>query len=322
MVRNKRILLTGGAGFIGSVLCRKLAAANRLTVLDTFSRDALSRTPVARHRNLTMVRGDVLDPQTVAECVRGQDIVIHLAAVAGIDTVKKDTVRTMQINLIGTYNVLEQTRQHNPRLEKVICFSTSEVFGTHVYKAEERNATTLGAVGEGRWTYAVSKLAGEHFAYSYYKTHGLPTVTVRPFNIYGPGQVGEGAIHIFIDRAIRNQAIRIHGDGTQIRSWCYVDDMLNAMMLILENRRAVGHAFNIGNPQGTVTIEHLAEKVVRLAGSRSRITHINKGYADVELRIPSISKAQEILGYSPRVSLDDGLTRTIAWYRRAQRRKA
>ena len=173
----------------------------------------------------------------------------------------------------------------------------------------------MGAVGEARWTYAVSKLAGEHLCHAYHRERGLPTVTVRPFNVYGPGQVGEGAIHVFITRALRGLPLEVHGDGDQIRSWCYIDDIVEALTLCLERPEAVGQCFNVGNPKGTVTVYGLALAIVRVCGSRSPIVFVPRTYVDVELRIPNIDKARRVLGYEPGVHLEEGLRRTAAWYR-------
>jgi nucleoside-diphosphate-sugar epimerase len=221
---------------------------------------------------------------------------------------------TMKVNLLGTLNALDAAVASGVR--RFVDFSTSEVFGSHVYMAEEHNATALGVVGESRWTYAVSKLAAEHLVSSYHKEHGLETVTIRPFNVYGPQQVGVGAIHTFVVDALRGRDLEIHGDGNQIRSWCYVDDMVEGALLCFERQEAVGHVFNIGNPRATVTVANLAHLVRRLCESESRINYTHRDYVDVELRIPSIKKAQSLLGYWPKVDLEDGLLRTIDWYRK------
>jgi dTDP-glucose 4,6-dehydratase len=178
----------------------------------------------------------------------------------------------------------------------------------------ESDTVTTGAVGEARWTYAVSKLAGEHLTYAYYKEFGLPAVIVRPFNVYGPGQVGEGAIHVFVKRALRGEDLQVHGDGDQIRSWTYIDDMVDGILLVLECPEAVGPSFNIGNPRGTVTINGLADLVLAVTGSRSKIVHVPRNAADVELRVPSIDKARELLGFHPQVDLREGIERTVKWY--------
>jgi UDP-glucose 4-epimerase len=220
----------------------------------------------------------------------------------------------MRVNMIGTANVLEAAREL-PNLERVIEFSTSEVFGTTAFRADERDSTLIGPVGEARWTYAVSKLAGEHLTKAYHQQFGLPTVTLRPFNIYGPGQVGEGALRTFIKRALLHEVIEIHGDGNQIRAWCYVDDFIDGLMLAIAHPNAVGEAFNIGNARAVITIYGLAQTVVRVLGSKSAIRFTRKDYADVELRVPQVNKARERIGFEAKVDLDEGILRTAEFYR-------
>jgi len=300
VIENRNVLLTGGAGFIGSKLAERLVDANQVIVFDNGHRDSLSGTPVASHRNLHWVRGDVLDKDAVRSAAEGIDYVVHLAAIAGVDTVLRMPVTTMEVNILGTFNVLQAAREC-PNLKRFVDFSTSEVFGVYAYKVREGDITSLGAVGEARWTYAVSKLATEHLAHNYFRQHGMPTVSIRPFNIYGPGQVGEGAIHRFILQALRGEDITIHNDGSQIRAWCYVDDIVDGILATLERPEAIGHAFNIGNPRSVVTIHNLAHQIVRLSSSRSSIVHVPFTSADVELRIPDIGKARELLGFEPQV---------------------
>lgn len=312
-IQDKTILLTGGAGFIGSQLIKRLVSDNKVVIFDNLHRNALQYTDLVSHPNLMIIEGDVMDRDAVFAATKGCDIVIHLAAIAGVDTVMGMPTMTMKVNLLGTLNALDAAVES--KVGKFIDFSTSEVFGSHVYMAEEHDATALGVVGESRWTYAVSKLAAEHLVHSYHKECGLPTVTVRPFNVYGPQQVGVGAIHTFVEDAIRGKDLVIHGDGNQIRSWCYVDDMVDGTLLCLEEEGAVGHVFNIGNPRATVTVANLAHLVRRLCESDSRVVYGYKDYVDIELRIPSIKKAQTMLGYWPKVDLEDGLLKTIEWYR-------
>src|SRR6266545_2408804 len=255
---GKKIFMTGGAGFIGTSLARRLVEENEIVILDNLHRDSLTGTDLAEHPNLRFVQGDVLD------------------------------------------------------------LPTSEVFGTHAYKVEETHVTSQGSVGEARWTYAVSKLAGEYLAHSYFDEFALPACSVRPFNIYGPGQIGSGAIHHFTVRALANEEIVIHGDGSQIRAWCYVDDIVEALLMILEREEAVGQVFNVGNARSVVTVFDLAARIKRLAGSDSEIVFKPLHYTDVEMRIPNVDKALKQLGWEPQVDLDDGLERTIAWYRERQ----
>jgi UDP-glucose 4-epimerase len=314
---GSRIFITGGAGFIGSTLAGRLINDNHVVIFDTFSRDSLSSQPFASHPNLEVVRGDVLDVSGVEQAMQGANYVVHCAAIAGIDTVGRSPVTTMRINMMGSANVLEAAHRLGG-MQRVVCFSTSEVFGQHAFRSTEDDATITGAVGEARWTYAVSKLAEEHLALAYHQEHGLPTTVVRPFNVYGPGQVGEGALRTFIQRALKNETIQIHGDGTQIRAWCYVDDMVRGVLHAVERPEAIGESFNIGNARAVTTIYGLASAVVRVLGSSSSIEFVRKDYADVELRVPSVDKARDRLGFEARVDLEEGILLAADYYRATQ----
>jgi UDP-glucose 4-epimerase len=312
---GKRIVITGGAGFIGTTLGARLVDENQVVALDNLHRDSLTGSPLAEHANFEFIQGDVLDAEALREVAHGATHLVHAAAIAGVDTVIESPVRTMRVNLIGTYNALEAALATQATMERVIEFSTSEVFGTYAYKVDEEHVTTQGSVGEARWTYAVSKLAGEHMARAYYDELGLPTVTVRPFNVYGPGQIGGGAIRAFIEAALAGDNLTVRGDGSQIRAWCFVDDMVAAVLVCLEHPNAVGQSFNIGNARSAVTIYDLAQRVKRLTGCSGDIVFQPLHYTDVELRVPNVDKARRLLGFEAGVELDDGLARTIAWYR-------
>jgi UDP-glucose 4-epimerase len=312
---GKRILVTGGAGFIGTTLARRLVDENEVIAVDNLHRDALSGTDLAEHPRFRFVEGDVLDLAWLTELVAGCTHVVHAAGIAGVDTVVANPVLTMRVNVIGTYNALEAALTTSDTIERVVEFSTSEVFGQHAFNVQEAHVTTIGSVGEARWTYAVSKLAGEHMAHAYHSELGLPTVSVRPFNIFGPGQIGGGAIRAFIEAALAGRDLEIHGDGSQIRAWCYVDDMVEAVLLSLEHPAAVGESFNVGNARSAVTIYDLATRIKRLTGCPGAIRFVPLDYTDVELRIPNVDKARSLLGFEARVELDEGLERTIAWYR-------
>ncbi len=318
MIQGKRILITGGAGFIGTTLALRLYSDNDIVILDNMSRNALAGTPLGQASTVTIIEGDVRDKSCVRNAVDGVQHVIHLASIAGVDTVMQKPVETMEVSLYGTVNVLHSCRESGS-VERFIDFSTSEVFGRYAYNVGEGDVTTLGAVGEARWTYAVSKLATEHLTYNYHKQYGLPTVALRPFNIYGPRQVGMGAIHHFIRQALAGEDITVHNDGSQIRSWCYIDDIVEGVFLALTKKEAVGHTFNIGNPRSTLTIYHLAREIVRLSGSTSTIRFVPWNHMDVELRIPNIDKARSLLGFEPTIDLEEGLLRTIDWYRESMR---
>ena len=312
-IRGKRIFITGGAGFIGSTLVGRIVDDNEVVISDDFRRDALQSKPYANHKNLTIIKGDVLDLPMLKKSIKGTQIVVHCAAIAGINTVIKKPTETIRVNMIGTANVLEAAKEVKD-LHRLIDFSTSEVFGQSCFRAEENHTTHIGAVGEARWTYAVSKLAGEHLTKAYHQEIGMPTVTLRPFNIYGPGQVGEGALKKFIQRALKNEVIQIHGDGSQIRAWCYIDDFMDGLMCAIVHPNAVGESFNIGNAKAVLTIYGLAQTVVRVLGSSSPIKFTKRDYADVELRVPSVAKAKKLIGFEAKVDLEEGIRRTADYY--------
>jgi len=315
VLAGKRIVITGGAGFIATTLARELVDRNEILAIDNLHRDALSGTDLVDHPNFTFRQGDVLDGELMKELAAGATHIVHCAAIAGVETVLESPVRTMRVNVIGTYNVLEAAVSTQGTLERFVDFSTSEVFGTHAYNVTEGQVSTIGSVGEARWTYAVSKLTGEHMAHAYFDELRLPVVTVHPFNVYGPRQIGGGAIRAFIEAALAGEDLTVRGDGSQIRAWCYVSDMVAGVLACLERDEALGQAFNIGNPRSSVTIYELALRVKRLTGCPGEVVFVPLGYTDVELRIPNVKKARELLGWEPKVELDDGLARTIAWYR-------
>ena len=312
---GKKIFITGGAGFIGSTLASCLIEDNKVVVYDNLKRNTLQHLDINNHPNLTLIEGDILDRENLNSAIQDSNIVIHCAAIAGIDTVIKSPVTTMRVNMVGSANVLKAASTL-PDCIRVICFSTSEVFGQQAFHSSEMDKTIIGRVGEARWTYAVSKLAEEHLTIAYFQEYKLPTTVVRPFNIYGPGQIGEGAMRIFIQRAIKNEPIEIHGDGTQIRAWCYISDMIDGIMLSIEHPKAVGESFNIGNKKAITTIYGLANTVIRTLNSKSSISFVKRDYADVELRIPSVKKAKELLGFEAKVGLEEGILKTAEFYRK------
>tara|TARA_B100000575_G_scaffold285983_1_gene282051 strand:+ start:5657 stop:6616 length:960 start_codon:yes stop_codon:yes gene_type:complete len=312
MIKNKQIFITGGAGFIANTLIKRLVDNNKIVIFDNFHRDTFSGSDLKDNKNIEVIKGDVLDYEHVKKSMKGSDIVVHAAGIAGIDTVINNPVLTGRVNVIGTANVLEAAKENNVS-DRLIDFSTSEVFGSMAFKSSETDSTVAGSAGEARWTYAVSKLAGEHLAHAYYKQFNLPCVTVRPFNVYGPGQTGEGAIQIFIKKALKNETISIDGDGNQIRAWCYVDDFVDCIMECIENPIAIGESFNIGNARAVITILGLANTVCRVLNSSSKIVHEPPLSADIAIRIPSVEKIEQKLGIKAKVDLEEGILKTADW---------
>jgi len=316
-MKNKTVFITGGAGFLGVQLINRLIENNKIVIYDNLTRDSVKYTNILKHKNVTFIQGDVLDFDNIKKSVdeHSPQVIIHLAAVVGIDNVIVNPIHTIEVDFIGTYNLLKALESNISRVEKFLYLSTSEVFGAFAYNVDEMHTTNLSPVGEARWTYQMSKLAGEHLLNGYYKVHGLPIVLIRPFNVFGAGQTGSTAVGTFIKQALKNETITIFGTGNQIRSWCYVDDFMDGVMACLEKDVAVGGVFNIGNPDNTLTIKFLAQMIVGWLGSSSKIQHIPQTAADVELRIPSIEKAETLLGYSPTISLHEGVLKMADWFK-------
>jgi UDP-glucose 4-epimerase len=311
-ITGKRICITGGAGFIGSHLVQRLLDANEVVVFDNLRRNALQFSGALGHPHLSFIQGDVMDGGAVRRAVDGCQIVIHCAAIAGVYSVDRNAVTTMQVNMLGTHHVVEAAL--GGRVERFVEFSTSEVYGPFIHKGKEDDLTTIGPIGESRWIYAASKLASEHLSFAHYKEDGLPLTIIRPFNVYGPRQVGDGAVRGMIIQALQNAPITLYNDGTQIRSWCHVDDFVDGVLLAVERSAAIGQVFNLGNPQGTITNLELANMIVRLTSSKSSIAFAPHPGPEVDLRVPSIEKAMTLLGYQPKVKLESGISTTVEWY--------
>jgi UDP-glucose 4-epimerase len=309
------IFITGGAGFIGSHIAARCIDRSQVTLYDDFTRNALGGRLDMDHQNLRVVKGDVLDSPALGQAMKGHDVVFHCAAVAGLASVDGSQMRTLRVNVLGSASVLETASQLGS-ISRVICFSTSEVFGSSVNASESSNAV-IPTTGEPRWSYAVSKLAEEHLAMAYHREAALPVSIIRPFNIYGPGQVGEGAIADFIRRALAEEPLVINGTGAQLRAWCFIDDMVDGVLLAAVGEGAVGESFNIGNPWAVETTLGLARRVLEHTGSPSEI-RFQDARADIAARTPDITKASTVLGFSPKVDLDEGIKRTVEGFRGVQ----
>lgn len=312
-----KILLTGGAGFIGTSVINKLLEDdnNEIFIFDNFERNSLTEKV---KKKIKIYNINVLCYQDIEYRINliEPDIMIHLAALCGVDNVLNRPSQTMEVNAIGTYNILKAiSYNENIFLKKFINFSTSEVYGSYSFKLGEDEKTSMGVVGEARWTYSISKLFSEHLCFSYSKQFDIPAISIRPFNIYGPGQVGEGAIHVFLKKCLNNEDIQIYGDGSQIRSWCYIDDAVDFIFRCINDNEIKNEVFNMGNPEGTITTIGLAKKIIEITKSKSKINFVDLPYVDVDLRIPNIEKAKKLLNFEPKIGLDDGILRTYKWYK-------
>jgi nucleoside-diphosphate-sugar epimerase len=307
------MLITGGTGFIGTALARRLCADNELVLLDRqLARSAYEISGMNGHPHVTLLQGDILDEKAVARAVAGVDSAIHLAALVGVNNVRARARDTIEINLLGTVTLLKALERVQG-LKRFVFFSTSEVFGINSFRVHEETSTSIGPVQEARWSYSISKLAGEHLVQSYHREGRLPSVTIRPFNVFGPGRIGDHAMLRFVMAALKNQDIVVHGTGDQIRSWCYIDDLVDGVLSSLVREEAVGEDFNLGNPRNTLTIYELARRVVLLTNSKSKIRFEEPDFSDIDIRVPRLEKARKLLGFEPTVELDEGIVATASW---------
>ncbi len=313
--RNKTILITGGAGFIGSTLAERLVQDNEIVLFDRFFHNQpVTFTSLYKNPKVRKVEGDILDGKALGDLAHEANVVVHAAAMVGVGRVCSYPRETLETNFVGTLQILKAVEK-SPRLERFLYFSTSEVFGVNSFRVNEDTPTAIGPAAEARWSYAIAKLAGEHLVKAYHRQAGIPVVTVRPFNVFGPRRLGSHAVLSFILNALQGNPIEVHGDGSQIRSWCYIDDFCNALIEMIARPGAVGEDFNVGNPKNTITIYELARMVLEVTGRTVPIMLTDSPFPDIEIRVPSLEKARQILDYKPVYDLRQGLKLTADWYR-------
>ena len=314
-IRNKTILITGGAGFIGSSLAERLAQHNEIILFDRFFHNQpITFTSLYNNPRVRKVEGDILDANALGSLAQQANIVVHAAAIVGVGRVCSYPRETLETNFVGALQVLKALEK-NPRLERFVYFSTSEVFGVNSFRVHEDTPTAVGPAAEARWSYAIAKLAGEHLVKAYHRQAGMPVVTVRPFNVFGPRRLGAHAVQAFVLNSLRGLPIEVHGDGSQIRCWCYIEDFCNALVEMLARPKAVGEDFNIGNPKNTITIYELARMVLELTGREVPIVLTESPCPDIEIRVPSLEKAKQILDFQPVYDLRQALKLTVDWYK-------
>lgn len=309
-----KMVITGGRGFLGSHLVDKFRDRYRVVVFDNLTRDA--RASGGQGANETeVVIGDIRDQALLERTFAEAAVVVHLAAIAGVSNYDLKPVDVLRVNLLGTVAVIDAVIA--ARVPRLIDVSTSEVYGPEAAGASEVTSPLVsGPVSERRWTYAVSKLAGEHFVLRHGEAHGFAATCIRPFNIYGPRQIGEGAISNFARALARGEPLTVEGDGDDLRAWCYVEDFVAAVTLVL-GKEVGGQVFNVGTPEAYCTTRELAECMIRIAGAGT-IRNVPAPRTGIRRRIPNIDLATRLLGYSPKVGLEDGLRRTIEWFRSSQ----
>jgi len=317
-----RVLITGGAGFIGSHLSEALlGAGHHVTALDDLSTGSVANIAhLQRHQRFTTVVGSVCDERITGPLVRRADVVVHLAAAVGVKLVIDAPIHTIETNVSGTDIILRHARPHRPR---VFVASTSEVYGkTTTFPLREDADLVLGPPTKCRWGYAASKLIDEFLALAYWREHRVPTVVARFFNAVGPRQSSRYGMVLpnFVRGALEGQPLVVHGNGTQTRSFTWVGDVIAAVRALIDEPRAVGEVFNVGNDR-EVTIHELARTVRTLAGSDSEIRFVpyaeayGADFEDMPRRIPDIGKLRRLVGYEPKVHLEEIISRTITYWR-------
>ena len=313
-----RVLITGGAGFVGSHLAEALLArGDEVFVVDDLSTGSIDniahlKTNPKFHYTIDSVTNEPVLAELIDRC----DTVVHLAAAVGVKLIVEAPVRTIETNVHGTEVVLKIA---NKKKKLVLIASTSEVYGksSNVPFSEDADLV-LGPTSKHRWAYACSKMIDEFLALAYWKERKLPVIIVRLFNTVGPRQTGQYGMVVpnFVRQALAGQPITVFGDGTQSRSFTYVGDVVRAVVALINEPRAIGQVFNIGNGK-EISIRALALRIKELTGSRSQVVFIpydqayEAGFEDMPRRVPDISKIRALIGYEPTVELDEILTRVV-----------
>jgi UDP-glucose 4-epimerase len=302
-------LITGGAGFIGSHLAEKIVLrGGQVTILDNFSTSSVKNLSQIKNM-IKIVDGSILDKKLVAKEISSCDFVIHLAAALGVLNIINKPLESLKTNVQGTATILECASSFN---KPVLIASTSEIYGKNIkIPLNEEDDRVIGHPLKSRWSYSEAKAIDESLAYFYYLENKLPIRIVRFFNTVGPRQVGAYGMVVprFVSAALENEPLSVYGSGDQIRCFCHVTDAVNALLLVMDSDKAIGQVFNVGN-NFQISIMELAKKVIEITGSKSSIEKIAyeqaypEGFEDMQRRVPDISKIKQVLGWEPKINLD------------------
>ena len=304
-----KYLITGGAGFIGSHLAEELILrGDQVVIIDNLSTGSANNLPSVKEK-IKFVQGNVLDRSLIDNLVADSDFIVHLAAALGVFNIVNKPLESLKTNLQGSEIVLEAADKHT---RPVLIASTSEIYGKN-YKVplNEEDDRIIGHPLKSRWSYSEAKAVDESLAYFYYLANQLPIRIVRFFNTVGPRQVGHYGMVVprFVSAALANTPLSVYGSGDQIRCFCHVDDAVRALLLVMDSNKAIGQVFNVGNNQ-QISIMDLAKKVIEITNSSSKIEKIAyedaypDGFEDMQRRVPDISKIKSVLGWSPKIGLD------------------
>ncbi len=306
------ILVTGGAGFIGSHLCEKLIDnKNRVIAIDNLSTGNYKNIEhLVNENNFTFVFDTIENEAVLDRIISDVDLIFHLAAAVGVDLIVKDPVNVIRSNVLGTEIVLKTANRYR---KKTIIASTSEVYGkSENVPFREDDDSILGPTTKNRWSYACSKLIDEFSALAYYHKYHLPVIIARFFNTVGPRQTGRYGMVIprMIAQAIQNKPLTVFGTGKQKRCFCHVSDTIGALIKLANVKAAVGNIYNIGSTE-EITIENLAKKIKLIVKSNSELKYISydeayeAGFEDIMRRVPSIDRIHQLIGFEPKICLDD-----------------
>ncbi len=313
-----KIFVTGGAGFIGSHLTERLTAAgHHVHIFDNLHRNAIRFSKALEHPNVTFTQGDILDLPALKAAMSGCEMVFHMAAIAGVSNYYNFPAKTLKVNLIGTYNVLECMQELG--INRLFDMSTSETFGTDAVEVDEESYQRIGPPQDKRWCYAGSKIGGEQLIFRYAEEFKWSATVIRPFNIYGPRQIGEGAIANFCRNILEGRDLKIEGSGMAIRSWCYITDFIDALMAIFERPHPGPECFNLGNPWAIATTVSLGEEVIRAAKDlgvwkNTKIDFVPMDFTEIRVRYPKVNKLRDQYQWSPQVNLSQGVFNTLQWF--------
>lgn len=304
-LKGKNILVTGGAGFIGSNIVDRLSPDNNVFILDNFFTGVMTNLVKSKDR-VTLIKGDIRDKELVNDTVAKVEYIFHLAAHVGNIRSLKDPYFDMDVNIRGMLNLMEACR-NNPKLKRVVYSSSAAIYGEAKYLPIDEDHPL-----NPESPYAVSKMAAEKYAFAFYKVYGVPTASVRYFNAFGPRQDSSeyaNAVSIFLSRTKKGEPITIFGDGEQTRDFVFIGDIVNANILAATHPAAVGQIFNVATGQAT-SINKIAEIIRQVSGKTIPITYAESRAGEVIHSRATIEKAKKLLGYNPQTSLDEGLRTT------------
>ncbi|MEK6732039.1 MAG: GDP-mannose 4,6-dehydratase [Candidatus Omnitrophota bacterium] len=318
-----KVLITGGAGFIGSHLSDELIAdGNEVTILDDLSTGRFENIAhLDGNKSFQFIEGTILNEMLVDKLVERCDVVYHLAAAVGVDLVVKKPLESLVTNIKGSEIVLDMAHRYH---KKILITSTSEIYGKNTNgPLKEDDDRILGSPLKVRWGYSTAKAVDEMLAYIYWKEKKVPTIIVRLFNTVGPRQTGAYGMVIprFVGQALKNEDMTVYGTGKQSRCFLHVKDVIKTLIKLMNNKDAVGQVFNIGS-QEEITIENLAEKIIEITKSKSKLVYIpyekayEEGFEDMQRRVPDTTKVKNLTGFKPTIDLEGTIKSVVEYYKR------